>query len=334
MVLIGQSLYEVSDATHPKLLCTISNTSAHLYTADTFTYIRWSGEGTEVVLHSIGSGNESVISGFTLALLRPSWGGFGAFSPDGTVAANAVAGTDGSGNQTIQIWLFSGRSVGELYEFLQPLTDCICRFGIPPPVLAFSADGQYLVSGWPVGKGATPFAVYRVADRVRVASFDPSTSFAAWDWTGHHLYVSGMAGSQSWTPETGAVVLKSATQWPYDAGTSPDGAGVAYTAYVDPADPKTLRVYAYDFAGASSRLLVNRLRSEVVFVKPGWVWYLEEAACDPAAPNCAPWGTAPTGRVFAMDLKVGAETPVVFASPQTTSSPNFDWGPGEFWPKS
>jgi hypothetical protein len=155
MALVGQAIYDVTDATHPRLLCQVSNTATHLYTGDTFQYIRRSGDsGTEVVLHSIGSGNESVVAGWPIKLLGSVFGNVGAWSLDGNEAATAVAVTDSSDDTAIQIWLFSQPSTTMLYEFAQPLTDCICRFGLAPPVLAFSADGQYLVSGWPIGKGA------------------------------------------------------------------------------------------------------------------------------------------------------------------------------------
>src|SRR5205807_1810646 len=66
---------------------------------------------------------------------------------------------------------------------------CPCRFGLPPPTLAFSADGQYLVAGWPVGKGATPLRVYRVADATLVQTLELADFGALWDRTGHRLYL-------------------------------------------------------------------------------------------------------------------------------------------------
>jgi len=334
MVLIGQALYDVTDAVHPRLLCQITNTVAHLYTGDTFGYLRQSGpSGTEVVLRSMGSGNESVIAGWPIALLNASWGQSGAWTIDGNKAATALAATDPGGNTLIQIWLFSQPETSELYEFLQPLTDCVCRFGLPPPVLAFSADGQYLVSGWPIGKGATSLRVYRVADRALVQVLDPGEVTAFWDRTGHRLYITERAGtSRSWTPEDGFTPLDGATAWPFQVGLSPDGSQVAYTAYLDPPNPVDLRVYVYDITSHTTRLLIDKMRSEVIFVKDHWVWYLEEAKCDPAQPTCSPWATGPTGKVFAMDLTTGVETPVVFQAGESPTALQSRWGPGEFWP--
>lgn len=336
MALIGQALYDVTDPVHPRLLCQITNTVAHLLTGDTFAYIRRSGDsGTEVVLHSIGSGNESVIAGWPIKLLATPFGNVGAWTADGNTAATAMAWTDGGGNQWIQIWLFSQPSTTMLFEFNQPLTDCICRFGLPEPTLAFSPDGQYLAFGWPIGKGAMPLRVFRVADRRDVADLDPGEVTAVWDRTGHRLYVTGRAGtSRSWTPEGGYAPLAGATAWPYQVGLSPDGSQVAYTAYLDPANFADLRVYTYDVPSHTTRLLTNQMRSEATFVRNRWVWYLEEAKCDSAQPACAPWGTGPTARVFAMDLTTGTEAPVVFSAGESPAELHSGWGPGEFWPSS
>lgn len=334
MVLIGQAIYDVTEAAHPRLLCQITNTVAHLYTGDTFGYLRQSGaSGTEVVLRSMGSGNERVIAGWPIALLNASWGRSGAWTLDGNEAATAVKGTDSAGNPTIQIWLFAQPNTSQLYEFPQPLTDCICRFGVEPPVLAFSADGQYLVAGWPVGKGAIPLRVYRITDRTLVQSFDPGDATAFWDRTGHRLYLTGHAGtSRSWTPEGGFTSLAGATTWPYQPGLSPDGSQVAYTAYLDPSTQTDLRVYVYDIPSHQTRLLGNNARSAVTFVKAGWVWYQEEAQCDVTQSGCGPWGTAPTGKVFAVELATGIETQVTFAAGESPTALQSGWSAGEFWP--
>jgi len=136
--------------------------------------------------------------------------------------------------------------------------------------------------------------------------------------------------------ELGVTSLTGAPGWQVLAGQSPDGSEVAYTTYLDPPAQNQLRVYVYDFKAGTARMLIDKLRSQVLFVKDGWVWYLEEAACDPAACN-APWGTQPTGKVFAMQLAGGVETQVTFATEENPIAPSdgVNWvlfGPGEFWP--
>jgi hypothetical protein len=83
-------------------------------------------------------------------------------------------------------------------------------------------------------------------------------------------------------------------------------------------------------------MLVDKLRTQAVFVKSGWVWYLDERACLPAD-SCA-GSTRPTGKLFAMQLSTGAEIRVTFAAgedPITQAGGAWSsFGPGEFWPGS
>jgi len=334
IVLIGRAIYDVTDPVRPMLLCRFVSAPVHLYPAYTLSFLRDAPGGAEVMHHSMTDGSDTVASSIPLPMLNPAWGGAGAWTPDGSAGATTIQTMDAAGNAAIQVWLYSQRKSTALYSFPQPLTDCVCRFGLPRPILAFSADGQYLVSGWPIGKGATPAVVWRVSDRVRVATLDINATFAAWDWKGHRLFVSGMSGSQTWTPEGGFVPLKGAKQWTYEAGVAPAGAQVAYSAYTDAATPTSLRVWIYDVASDTTRLVVDKLRSEVVFVEPGWVWYQEEAPCDPMQPGCGPWGTAPTGEVFAMNLAIGVERSVYFLPGQSPFALNSGWGPAEFWPNT
>lgn len=52
-----QLLYEVTNPVRPRLLCKITNTSAHLFTGDTFEYLKpVSATETDVMLRSLGSG--------------------------------------------------------------------------------------------------------------------------------------------------------------------------------------------------------------------------------------------------------------------------------------
>jgi hypothetical protein len=267
----------------------------------------------------MGSGNESVVSGWPLKM------GIEAWTPDGSKAAAFVPFTDGAGTLWTQVWLFNQPALKMIFEFRYPLTDCICRFGIPPPTLAFSADGEYLVEGWPVGKGAVPLHVYRVADPSTDQDMDRGDISAVWSRTGHTLYLgSGQVAARQWSPEGGFVKLPAGV-WQFQPGVSPDGSAVAYTAYSDPAHSTDLRVYVYDLTRQTTRMLTTQMRSQVTFVKNGWVWYYEEQSCT----NC-PGGSQSSGRVFAMNLATGIEQPVVFASGESPRS----LAAGEFWPNS
>lgn len=313
-------LYDVSDPVHPRLLCKISNTSAHLFTGDTFEYLNpVSATETDVMLHSLGSGNESLAGKFPFNLSYGSW------LPDLSVAAYTVQVAS-----DVQVWVYSQQIAAMLFTYQAPQAGCICRFGVPGEVLAVSPDGQYLVAG--PGLGSEPLTVYRVSDRTRVATLPESSVF--WDRVGHRLFLASTVSI--WTPEAGVVSLKGATAWPFLAGESPDASQVAYTAYSDPTTQLQPRIYTYDLKTGTTRLLLDKIRTQAVFVKDGWVWYLDEAACDPAVCG-APWGTMPTGNVFAMQLSTGIETPLTWAAGENpvTQSGSVDaaaFAPGEFWP--
>jgi hypothetical protein len=336
MVLIGTQaspslLYDVTDPVHPRLLCTISNTTAHL-TGDAFEYLKpVSATETDVILHSLYNSIEVVVGRFPFEVAYGSW------LPDLSVMAYTTPGPNSDYSGTTQVWLYSQRRTALVYTYPIGIGDCICRFGLPPPVLAVSPDGQYLVAGWLAGKGSVPLAVYRIADRTRVKTLDPSVRSAFWARAGHQLFLQrfGYAASQSWTPEHGVAALRGAADWAFLPGSSPDGNRVAYTAYADPSTSLKLRAYVYDVSAGSTRMLINKLRSQVLFIKDGWVWYLEEVTCDPQ--KCgAPWGTQPSGKVLAMNLSTGVEQVVTFAAkadPFTQGGPyQLNFGPGEFWP--
>jgi hypothetical protein len=330
-----QSLYDVADPVHPRLLCSVANTSAHIFTGDAIEWLKpISANETDVMLHSLGSGNDRLAGTFPFRVTSGAW------LPDLSVMAytTAVNPDDVYIGGATQVWLYSQHQAAPLFTYGNGIGDCICRFGLPPEVLAISPDGQYLVAGRIVGKGSVPLAVYRVADRTLVTSFDISVNGAFWERTGHRLFLDrfGTNPTQGWTPEAGVVALAGAAAWSFLPGLSPDGSQVAYTAYTVPGAFQQLRTYIYDVRGGSTRMVIDKLRSQVLFIKSGWVWYLEEVACEPAACG-APWGTQPSGRVFAMPLSGGTETAVSFAAGEdpVTQAGSVNWlgfGPGEFWP--
>ena len=316
-------LYDVSDPVRPRLLCKISNTSAHLFTADTFEYLSpTSATETDVMLHSLGSGNESVAGRFPFAATSGAW------QTDLSEMAYTVLRSDG----VVEVWLYAQQKDAVLFTYQQPQVGCICRFGVPSPALAISPDGQYVAGG--PGIGAQTLAVYRIADRARVATLTSSAPF--WDRMGHRLFLGGASANAAyWTPERGLAPLAGATAWPYLPSVSPDGADIAYTDYSDPGVEEQPRAFVYDLNSATTLTLTDKMRTEVIFVKNGWAWSLEETICDPACPV----STTPTGNVFAMQLSTRTEVPVTFpggANPvlQSGGVDFASFAPGEFWPNS
>jgi Tol biopolymer transport system component len=279
-----------------------------------------------VILHSLGSGNESIAAEFPFEATSSAW------LPDGSVMAyTAHPNPD---DPSLQVWLYSQRRFDLVYTYRLGIGDCICRFGLPPQVLSISPDGQYLVSGWIAGKGSEPLAVYRVSDRARVATLTSDVYGAFWTRSGHGLFLIRFgAPSQVWTPEQGVTSLPGAASFSVLPGPSPDGNVIAYTAYPDPNNQVNPRVWTYDLKAGTTRMLVDKSRTQVIFVKDGWVWYLDEVAC---TSNCA-GGSMPSGKVYAMNLSSGVEQQVSFAAGEHpfTQGGYADWfvfAPGEFWP--
>ena len=330
-----QVLYDVTDPVRPRLLCKIAYTSAHLFTQDTFEYLKpVSATETDVILHSLGSGNESHTGQFPFYVTSGSW------LADQTVMAYTMPQAPDNANYPnggTQVWLYAQRRTALLHTYRIGIGDCICRFGLPPQVLAVSPDGQYVVAGWIAGKGSEPLAVYRVSDRTKVTSFDPSVMGALWDRTGHRLFLTSFAPTpeQSWTPEAGVSNLTGAATWSYAPGLSPDGSQVAYTAYVDPNNQVDPRIYAYNVKAGTTRMLIDQLSTQAIFAKDGWVWLLDERVCLPA--DQCPGATMPSGRVFAINLSTGVTTEISWGYGDDPHGQGgiYGWGvfaPGEFWP--
>ena len=330
----SELLYDVSDPIHPRLLCTIANTSAHLFTGDTFVYLKpVSATETDIVLHSLGSGNESVAGRFPFRVAAGAW------TPDGSLMVYLGSiGANPSGFSSQSVWLFSQQKSSLLYSYPLGIGDCICRFGLGPAVLAISPDGEYLVAGESrAGKGSQPLAVLRLSDGKVVLTAGADVVNAIWSRAGHRLYLfrGGGPSAESWTPEGGLVQLN-AVSWSELPGVSPDGAQVAYTSYDDGGTPPAVppRVYVYTIASGATRMLLDQPRTQALFVKDAWVWYLDEGPC---TDSCAGL-TAPTGKVFAMNLSTGVEQTVSFASGEAPlAQPYAYWpvfSPGEFWPNS
>lgn len=330
-------IYDVSDPLHPKLVCTIDSTTAHLFTGDTFAYLKpVSTNETDVILHSLGSGNESKAASFPLNLVNQFRNDIedSAWTPNGSMVAYTIA--DENAN-TVHVWLYSQGKAKLVHDYGQPIGDCICRFGLPAPVLAFSPDRQFLAAGWEAGKGSTGITVIRVSDGATLFTADTRFSSALWDHSGHRLYLAGTfsANADSWTPEAGLTALPGGP-WSFVPGISPDGTEAAYTAYADPDTQLKPRVFTYDLKANTAHLLIDQPRAEVVFVKDGWVWYDEEQPCATGG-SCA-GSTTPSGKFFAMQLSTGVEQPVTFASGEAPGDAHFQGiftsGVSDYWPNS
>lgn len=322
----GTFVYNVSDPLHPVVVCRISNTTAHIVTGTSLEYLLPQPDQTTTVqVHSLGTNSENVNSRFAAPLWSPylsvSW------RPNPTVLAYSADQADPSGLSTTGVWLADANTSTRVYKYSVPGLDSFGRPGLPPPTLSVSPDGAYLVAGWPIGQ---PLHVFRLSDRADVSPAMPQgLRFGVWARTGHVLYLVGDSGVEVWSPEAGPAAVPNTIAWTLTPDFSPDGSQVVFTAVTS----SGIRIFVYDFKVRASRLLIDKPRSAAMFVKPGWVWYLEEKACVPSASNACFDPTQPDGNVLAMNLATGQESPVTFAPGDTPVLG--DWAslePSDVWP--
>lgn len=334
LALIGppreERIYEVSDPLHPRLLCRATGTTAHLWTSDTFMYLRPVKENeSEIVLRSLGSGNETKVGTFPSQDVNGSW------LADGSAATwTSKVGQASNGTLLVQVWLYAEGRTTMVSTYSLPGVDSFGRPGLAPPIDDLSPDGQYLIAGWQiVSKPGTPSALrlFRVSDRTEIPLSTPSTPrLAFWPRKGHSLYIVEADRVQSWSPDRGLQDLPGAGPWVMSPNFSPDGSTVAYTSLQEGGP----RVSTYDLAAQRSRLIIDKPRSQAVWVKQDWVWYLEEAPCvqTPSQPCFDP--SSPTGIVLARNLVTGDGGTVSFAPGASFGQPG-NWSalePGDLWP--
>ena len=158
--------------------------------------------------------------------------------------------------------------------------------------------------------------------------------FALWAPSGHTLYVAGSAGVEAWTPEGGAAAVPSTPPWTVGPNFGPDGTQVAFTT-VD--SKRNVRAHVYGLAAKADRLLSSKPRSIALFIKIGWLWYLEESTCvdSPDRTPCFGDPTSPDGVVLAMNLTTGAESRVAFADGEAPFASSYPYiYPEGLWPVS
>jgi WD40 repeat protein len=338
-LMLGSStlLYDVADPLHPRAVCRITNTYARILTGTSFEYLVPRQDGTTaVMLHALGSNNEDVETVLQADLRSTNLGFF--FSPvsmppgSGVLAYLADGGTDANGFAVSDVWLATATGRTKIFSYSVGGIDAFGRPGIPPATLALSPDAQYLAAGWSI-TGNTVH-VFRVSDHADVSPPMPQgLRFGFWAPSGHTLYLIGSSGVESWTPESGAAAVQGTSAWTLDPNFSPDATHVVFTALTASRD---IRAYVYDLKTHATRLLIDQPRSSAVFVKAGWVWYLEEKPCVQTDNSACFDPTVPDGNVLAVNLATGQESGVSFQSGELPiQSGGFTFlASGDLWPRT
>jgi hypothetical protein len=330
----AEVLYDVADPLHPRAVCRISNTYARIFNGTSVDFLVPNKDGTTALVnHALGSNTEVLEARFPADLTNVYLGSqFAELSRPpalGAIAYAASGGTDANGSSVVDVRVANLDGNTKVFSYSVGGIDSFGRPGLPSPNLALSADGTYLVAGWAIeGIGVH---LFRLNDRAEVSLPLPAgLRFGFWSRAGHTLYLVGASGVEAWSPEVGAINLQGAEAWTLGPNFSPDGTQVAYTGFTSTHD---IRSYTYDFKAKATHLLVDQPRSSVVFVKAGWVWYMEEKPCVQTESNVCFDSTTPDGNVLALELATGRESPVVFAPGESLTQPNtFSVAPVDVWP--
>ena len=330
----GHLIYDVTDPLRPKIVCRIQNTSPHIVSGTAFVYLVPRPNGTtDMVLHELGSNHESVAGTFhadlTGSYLDSPWASVSWTPIPFVLGFSTNDGTDSNGFGVIDVWIADANNATKVYSYSVPGVDSFGRPGLPPPTLAVSSDGGYIAAGWAINNS---IHVFRFDNHADVSPAMPAGfRFAFWSRFGHTLYIVGSSGVEVWKPESGAAGVPGTGPWTLQPNFSPDGAQLAFTALTANRD---IRSYVYDFNAKASRVLIDQSRSSVMFVKSGWVWYLEEKPCVPTYDNTNCFDpTQPDGNVLAMNLATNQESPVTFAAGEAPIQSNevFMWTE-DVWP--
>jgi hypothetical protein len=292
-------LADVTDATHPHTLCTITgNWTPQLVTQ---RMVSWSATQTPgqagasvIVTMDLFIGTQAVIASWQGGLFLD---GLHAWSPDESSMAYLT-----SDSATVNLHLLSGGGDRMVVQ-LGPVPGRGINPAEDDSFIGFSADGSYfaLVQTF-TGSGAQ-LQIRHTRDGT-LAYSQPTGTMAAWSTAGSQLYFREPGGTtiHLWNPTAGLsqpIALPQAWLHPQtDAGDD----NIAYTLRDAGGNP---HVWIYGHGGRAGGQLGN-VRSTQGFLNATAVFLAEEAPC---GANCGPGPpTAPDGHYFTYDLGTQTET--------------------------
>ena len=293
-------LADVSDATHPKTLCTLSG--AWTPQLVTQRMVSWSatenpaqtGESMMLTL-DLFSGTITEVAKWQGGLFMD---GLHSWSPDESSIAYVTSDAN-----ALNVHLLSGggdRAVATLGP--------VPGRGVNPDqdssFLGFSADGTYFALVQTFTSSGAQLQVRRTKDGT-LAYSQPTGTMAAWSTSGSRLYFRepGQSTIRQWDPSAGVTNLIALSQAWIRPSTDAGDDDVAYTVRDANGDP---HVWIYGHGGRAGGQLAN-VRSTQGFLNASALLLVEEQSCNP---NCGPGpATQPDGKYFTYDLGTQSETP-------------------------
>ena len=293
-------LADVSDATHPQKLCTVSGGwSPELVTQ---RMISWSATQTPGQAGPSMLVTLDMFAGTMTVVARWQGGSFmdglHSWSPDESSIAYVT-----SDASAVNLHLLSGggdRSVATL--------GAVPGRGVnsaeDDSFLGFSADGTYFALVQTFTGSGSQLQVRRTKDGT-LAYSQATGTMATWSSTGSRLYFRepGKTAIEQWDPSSGVTQLFGLAQsWLRPVSDAGDD-NVAYTVRDTSGIP---HVWIYGHGGRSGGQLGN-VRSSPLFLNAGALFLVEEAPC---GANCGLGPqTSPDGKTFVYNLGTQAETP-------------------------
>lgn len=298
-------LADVTDATHPHAICTISGTSVPQLV--TQRMISWSATQTPgqpgpsmlLTLDLFAGSTPTVVASWNGGLWMD---GLHAWSPDESSLAYVT-----SDSKAVTLHLLSGggdRAVATLGPVpgrgQNPTED--------DDFIGFSADGQYFALVQTFSGSGAQLQIRKTRDGT-LAYSQAAGTMAAWSYSGSSLYFREPSKTEveQWSPTSGVTELFALAQAWILPNTDAGDDNVAYTVRDASGVP---HVWIYGHGGKSGGQLGN-VRSSPVFLNATTLFMVEEAACSNCGPGLA---TKPTDKTFTYNLSTQSETPSTIAS--------------------
>ena len=299
-------LADVTNATHPQTICTITGSSVPQLV--TQRMISWSatqapGQPGPSMLLTL-----DLFAGTTPTTVA-SWQGGGfidgvhAWSPDESSMAYVSSDTS-----AVKLHLLSGG--GD--RVIETLGKVPGR-GVSPTeddaFVGFSPDGQYFALVQTFSGSGAQLQIRKTRDGT-LAYSQATGTMAAWSTAGSDLYFRepGKTEIKVWDPKTGVTQLFGLAQAWIRPSTDAGDDNVAYT--VRDATSGLPHVWVYGHGGRPGGQLGN-VRSSPIFLNATTLFMIEETACSNCGPGLA---TQPDGHTFTYDLATQTETASSIAS--------------------